>query len=116
MPYILRAIGEGAPPDRPSGRRLAPDSSRRATDTAAGGVSSLSDRCRAALSRRKRIPVNAEEFRKIRELVRATMERVSEIKVDATVMLERLWEAKAALEKYLDGWPKRSLTCTKRSA
>ena len=62
-----------------------------------------SGRCRAALSRRRRIPVKAEDLRGLRVLVTETVERVSEIKADATAMLDRLWEAKTALERYLNG-------------
>jgi len=65
--------------------------------------SACSDRCRAALSRRRRIPVRAQDLRDLRVLVRETVDRVSEIKADATVMLDRLWEAKTALEGYLGG-------------
>lgn len=52
-------------------------------------TSACSDKCRAALSRRKRIPVKAEEFRNVRALLKTT--------------LESLWEAKATLEKYGGG-------------
>jgi len=66
-----------------------------------GRQESCSARCRAAKSRRARIPVRAEELRALRALLRETVERVSEIKADATVMLESLWEATAALDRYV---------------
>jgi hypothetical protein len=47
--------------------------------------------------------VRAQDLRDLRVLVRETVDRVSEIKADATVMLDRLWEAKTALEGYLGG-------------
>ncbi|MFI5339832.1 MAG: hypothetical protein ACHQ7N_08335 [Candidatus Methylomirabilales bacterium] len=62
-----------------------------------------SGRCRAALSRRNRVPIPAKDLRDLRALLTATMERVTEIKADATAMIERLWEAKAKLEKYVGG-------------
>jgi len=65
--------------------------------------SACSDRHRAALSRRRRIGVKTEDLRALRALLRETVERVAEIKADATVMLDRLWEAQAGLEKYLGG-------------
>ncbi|MFI5341960.1 MAG: hypothetical protein ACHQ7N_19250 [Candidatus Methylomirabilales bacterium] len=52
-------------------------------------TSACSDRCRAALSRRRRIPVKAEEIRDLRALVKTT--------------LESLWEAKAKLDRYVGG-------------
>ncbi len=52
-------------------------------------TSACSDKHRAALSRRKRIPVKAEELRHLRALV--------------TTTLESLWEAKAALHRYGGG-------------
>lgn len=47
--------------------------------------------------------MKVDELRDLRALLTATLERVSEIQRDAGGMLERLWEAKAALEKY-GGW------------
>jgi hypothetical protein len=55
------------------------------------------------MSRRRRIPVKAEDLRDLRALVTSTMERVTEIKADATTMLERLWEVKAKLDRHLSG-------------
>ena len=55
------------------------------------------------MSRRRRIPIKVADLRDLRGLVKETVGRVSGIKADATAMLERLWEAKAALEKYLSG-------------
>ncbi|GEM_PF-735477 len=62
-----------------------------------------SGKCRATMSRRRRIPVKAEDLRDLRALVTSTMERVTEIKADATTMLERLWEVKAKLDRHLSG-------------
>ena len=67
-----------------------------------GRQKACSGKCRAALSRRKRIPVKAEDLRDLWGLAKETIGRVSEIKADATAMLERLWEAKVSLEKYLN--------------
>ncbi len=50
-------------------------------------TSACSDKHRAAKSRRKRVPVKAEELRDLRALVKTT--------------LESLWEAKAALDRYV---------------
>jgi predicted nucleic acid-binding Zn ribbon protein len=48
-----------------------------------------SGKCRAALSRRRRIPVKAEDLRDLRAMVKMT--------------LENLWEAKVKLDKLLGG-------------
>jgi len=52
-------------------------------------TSACSDRCRAAKSRRARIPVKAEELQAIQSLVKTT--------------LESLWEVKANLDRYVSG-------------
>lgn len=54
-----------------------------------GRQRACSGRCRAILSRRKRIPVKVEDLRAIRSLVKMT--------------LEGLWEAKATLDRYVGG-------------
>jgi len=78
---------------------LTPDSPRGETPPGAcpicgGGLkgrqtSACSDKCRAAKSRRRRIPVNAEVLRDLRALLDTT--------------LESLWEARTTLEKYGGG-------------
>ncbi len=50
-------------------------------------TSACSDKCRAAKSRRKRVPIPAQDLRGLRDGVVA--------------LLDSLWEMKATLEKYL---------------
>ncbi len=50
-------------------------------------TSACSDKCRAAKSRRARIPIPAQDLRRLRD--------------GLVAMLDSLWEAKATLEKYL---------------
>lgn len=76
-------------PDRPAGEigaRTCPICRKPLTGCQR---SACSDRCRAAKSRRARIPVKAEELRNLRALV--------------TTTLESLWEAKAKLDRYVGG-------------
>ncbi len=52
-------------------------------------TSACSDKCRAAKSRRKRVPIPAQDLRGIRD--------------GLVALLDTLWEVKATLEKYLRG-------------
>jgi predicted nuclease with TOPRIM domain len=62
-----------------------------------------SNRCRAALSRQRRIPIERKDLRDLQELAREMKERASEIRADATVMLEGLEKLRAELDEYLGG-------------
>lgn len=68
-----------------------------------GRQKACSGRCRAVLSRRRRLQVPAEDLKALWALLKGTLEQVTGIQRDAGAMLERLWEAKAELEKILGG-------------
>ena len=62
-----------------------------------------SARCRAAAWQARHVRMPAAEGRALRGLLKDTVQRVSAIQRDAGVMLDRLWEAKAALDRYVGG-------------
>jgi len=66
-----------------------------------GRQESCSARCRAAKSRRGRVPVKAEELRNLRAVVRDALDWLATVEQGARTAQGRLWEATAKLDRYV---------------
>jgi len=88
------SIAGAASPDSPPGA-IAPGKANRRTCPICGRrlpgrqTSACSDRCRAALSRRKRIAIERQDLQELRGLLQITR--------------DRLWAAQPALDRQLGG-------------